>query len=485
MRKTGSLKHIVILAAVTLLSIAPQIGFGQEDAELAGRIFLKFDIPQRKFYVNEQVPIALHLYSDWLDLESISVSGVSTGGLIVGDFKKGRTEIQESRGVRYAILTYNSFIMAPSSGNFELEPLSVSFYIAGVRRIEGAPKPEMLNDNEIFYDRILGSSERVFRRLKTAPVKIEIFPLPAEDVPAGFGGAIGSFELEASVSPLKVRAGEPVMLKAVLTGSGNFSAITSLGLENAEGFKVYDPKFIPGENKLMVEQVLRPLSSDIKDVPELKLSYFDPDKGGYVTVKKGPFPIKVEGILKDEGRPIQLPFSPKEALKTDKKLEIIDIKASFGNPVSMDGLYFWRGGSFRVMLAMPLIVLFAGILVKRRLYILETNIEYARQLRSSKIAGKELPRLEALARGGDKKAFYDHLFLFIRNYLGARFGIQPQSLTETSIGPILVERAVSPAVILKIKKVFSDCYLARFTSCVMNNNDISASLAAAREIVKL
>lgn len=493
MRKIGSEVNRVrplrgqtlfIITALVILAALAGAFAADEPSELAGRIFLKLEMPERKFYINEKVPIALHLYSDWLDLENIEVSGISSGDLVVGEFKKGKTEIKQSGQTRFAVLTYDSFLMAPSSGEFELAPVSVSFYIAKVRRTQGAPEPEMLNENEIFYDRITGSSERVFRRLNTDPVRIEIMPLPERDVPPGFSGAIGSFDIEASSSPLKVMAGEAITVKAVITGTGNFSAIKSLGLEGSDLLKEYEPKLTPGENKLIIEQVLRPLSSDVTEVPAVGISFFDPEKGAYLTVKKGPFPVKVEGTLKKEEGAFRMPFSAGEAPKREKALSVINIKESFGAAQSMDDLYFWKASPFKLVLAIPPVVLLAGIIVRRRIHLLETNVEYARQLRSSKIAAREFPRLEAMAAKGNYRDFYDRLFVFIREYLGARFGVAPQSLTGVNIGPILAERAVDPSVAEKIKKVFSDCYLARFTACEMTKDDMSFAVSAVRGVIK-
>jgi len=100
-----------------------------------------------------------------------------------------------------------------------------------------------------------------------------------------------------------------------------------------------------------------------------------------------------------------------------------------------------------------------------------------------KIAKRELPKLERLARAGATGEFYDRAFNFIRQYLGARLGLSPQSLTENSIDAKLAQKVADPALLGKIKKAFSDCYLARFAAVGMNKDDAAATFAALKEIV--
>ncbi len=437
----------------------------QGQTDITDRIFVRLAVPKNKFYTNERLPIELQLYSDWLDLENIAVEGISTDELVVGDFKKGRTRIEEMSGTRYAVLGYDSFLMAPSPGSFELPPVKVSFYIAKVRRQEGAPPPEMLNDNEVFYNSILRESEVVSRQLKTEPVRLEVVLMPSENAPKDFRGAVGSFSIEASVDPRKVKAGEPVTVKAIFTGRGNFNAITSLGLDSREEFKAYGARFTPGENKLTVEQVLRPLSSDVTEVPEITLSYFDPDKSEYMTARAGPFPIKVEGVV-SQAQGFQLPvLKPKSEPKVEKKVEIIGDKKSARPPGRMADLFFFMSPGFKVIILLPLAVFLMALPVKRHLYKLETDANYARRLRSSRLAGKELPELGRLARSGQSKAFYDRAFLFIERYLGLGWKIEDEKIRA------------------EIRKIYDDCYLARFTPQGMDKDDAAATFKAIKGIV--
>ena len=63
------------------------------------------------------------------------------------------------------------------------------------------------------------------RELVSDSARLVVLPVPQEGRPAVYNGAVGSLSLQASVSPLRVRAGEPVVLTVDLDGVGNLKAM--------------------------------------------------------------------------------------------------------------------------------------------------------------------------------------------------------------------------------------------------------------------
>ena len=49
---------------------------------------------------------------------------------------------------------------------------------------------------------------------------MQVLPLPRENVPSGFGGAVGTYSLSLTVSPTNVAMGDPVTVKVQITGYG-------------------------------------------------------------------------------------------------------------------------------------------------------------------------------------------------------------------------------------------------------------------------
>ncbi|MEI8312032.1 MAG: BatD family protein, partial [Verrucomicrobiota bacterium] len=123
--------------------------------------------------------------------------------------------------------------------------------------------------------------------LKTKPVQIEVQPLPKDGRPEDFSGAVGKFSMEATVSPKKVSAGEPVNLKVAVSGQGNFEGMGAPALTGDEGWRSYPPsdKFqstdsigFTGEKTFEFALIAR---QDQTRTPGARFSYFDPSTGKY------------------------------------------------------------------------------------------------------------------------------------------------------------------------------------------------------------
>ena len=136
------------------------------------------------------------------------------------------------------------------------------------------------------------------------PVKIEIRPLPLTGRPPSFKNAVGrAFGMEVQAGRTVVRVGDPIELRVLIRGSGRLSGLilpelAAMGLV-AEQFSA--PEEPPsgevledGKGKLFrVSARLR--STDVKEIPALSFSYFDPEQGSYKTVTSQPIALSVKG----------------------------------------------------------------------------------------------------------------------------------------------------------------------------------------------
>ena len=123
--------------------------------------------------------------------------------------------------------------------------------------------------------------------------------LPEDNRPQDFSGAIGQFDFQASVSPLQVKAGDPLTLKMEIKGSGNFKDF-KIPEFTAAGFKTYQPSVKNAGDDKTAEEVIIPTNSSIKEVPAMQFSYFDTSIKDYKTVTQGPFDIQVTAPNPDQ-----------------------------------------------------------------------------------------------------------------------------------------------------------------------------------------
>ncbi len=134
---------------------------------------------------------------------------------------------------------------------------------------------------------------------------LEVRPLPLSGKPASFAGAVGTaFSIKVQASRTVVRVGEPIVLDILIRGDGRMEGLSLPGLINEQGlaadrFAVADDAIagVVGEDRSSkrFEVTVRLESADVREIPRLGFSYFDPKRGVYETVYSEPIALQVAG----------------------------------------------------------------------------------------------------------------------------------------------------------------------------------------------
>ncbi len=250
-------------------------------------------------YVGEVVPVELRFYfradGQFDNLQRPTFAG---DGFTAAPLSEPEQSEQFIDDIPYNVVTFRSAITPVKTGQIEVP----SAFMEGQMISAGAP-PGM----DPFFDQFFqnfpmpgfGRAENI--QAKTNARQLEVLPLPKEGRPENFGGAIGQFTLRASANPQIVKAGEPVMLKLALEGRGNFDAIAPPVLTDTDGWRTYAPKEVfnaadaigyGGTKTFEVSMVAR---TDQTASPGAELSYFDPIKKQYFTLKTDPVTVTAAG----------------------------------------------------------------------------------------------------------------------------------------------------------------------------------------------
>ncbi len=160
--------------------------------------------------------------------------------------------------------------------------------------------PSGMND---FFDFFAEAGSGETKILETESLEIKVIPLPKEEKPADFSGAVGNFEIEAVVDKKDVKINEPITLTVTISGSGNMKSVSGINFSVYSGFKKYDTIVVntSGDSKKF-KTIFIPLVSGEKEIPAASLSFFSPLKKQYGTIKTQPQKITVSGgALHSEG----------------------------------------------------------------------------------------------------------------------------------------------------------------------------------------
>lgn len=146
-----------------------------------------------------------------------------------------------------------------------------------------------------FVGREFQPADEFFKRLGER--SFEVRPLPEEDRPLGFTGAVGDFEARGSLDVSEMFVGDSFKLVVDYTGTGNLSDFAAPNLELstafADRFAVYGVSEERDDDRRRVVYDLAPLSADIDEVPAVELWTFDPISWSYRVVATEAQPVRV------------------------------------------------------------------------------------------------------------------------------------------------------------------------------------------------
>ena len=137
--------------------------------------------------------------------------------------------------------------------------------------------------------------------LDTPPVRVRVRPLPEAGRKPGFTGGIGKFELgKPALSATDVAVGDPLTLSVVITGEGNLEAISPPTIDGGDAWQTFTPTVevdrdaFSGRGSKTITYTLIPRSADVRSVPAIPFSYFDPERAAYVDLSVPPVMVNVK-----------------------------------------------------------------------------------------------------------------------------------------------------------------------------------------------
>jgi hypothetical protein len=206
-------------------------------------------------------------------------------------------------------------------------------------------------------------------------IELEIKPLPTAGRPPSFSGAVGQFKFSAEGNPPQVKIGDPITMKMLVSGRGNFDRVNAPTVAEPAGWHVY-----PATGNFTADDELGvsgTKSFEMAVVPEEKhttmpvveFSYFDPEAGKYVTLTSPAAPLIVHGDAIPKPPPatpsvaaVPAPDSPPPR-SLPAADDILGLRYDAGQQRSFEPLY--RNRAFLAAQAAPAAAL-VGFLIWRR-----------------------------------------------------------------------------------------------------------------------
>lgn len=302
--------------------------------------------------------------------------------------------------------------------------------------------------------------------LRTSPVTVDISPLPTQDKPANFSGAVGSFTFKPTISAQKMKANDAVTIKLDITGTGNLKLIKNPEIKFPKDFETYDAQvkndYKITENGLSgtksIEYMFIPRYPGKFTIPPIEFSYFDTRSNTYKTVSSPAYDLDVD---KDPnaGKNVSTSYSNQKDLEVDQDIRYIKTgDYSFKNPKS----FFVGSLSYLLWYLIPLVLFITFSIIYRKQIKANADIALMRTKKANKVATKRLKLAKQYLQTQKKDNFYEEILRAVWGYLSDKLTIPVAELNRENIEAELLRYGVGEDLIGTFMNILDTGEFARY-----------------------
>jgi BatD DUF11 like domain len=416
-----------------------------------GSAFVRLMLPKRELYVGQTVPVDIQVgLRPGLEASLNGLPTLNGDSFTLNKLSSQPEQTQELvEGKPYTVLTWHSALAAVKPGDFSLTvetPLTVRMRTAPQRRLRlpgGGFDDSLFGDvfNDSFFQDFFGGTTEKQITVTSDPDGLKVLELPAAGRPAGFAGAVGSFEVSSQLSAATTAAGDPLTLRLKVTGTGNFDRVNSAMLGEVYGWKTYKPtaKFQPADSvgysgEKDFEQAVIPMQPGKQTMPALAFSFFNPDTKQYETKLTAPLSVEVSAIpagslATTTGSASNPSLTPPNRPERDGLFP--DHVETGSTVATLRPLYFQ---TWFVSSQSALVLGFAGGLIfLRRREQRANDAEGARRREESSVIASCLAEMDAASVAGDTVRFFQSARAALQQRLATRWHVVPASITIADI----------------------------------------------------
>lgn len=439
------------------LKIVPASSPATPDATISNLAFLVLTVPKSEVYVGESFPVELQLYVQ--NAQDVQMPQLRAEGFSVGQSAKPQQTKTQRNNTVYNLVIFRMSATAVRTGELTLSAdCSLTLQIPNRARSQDPFDPfGMFNRNVSLHPTVL----------KTETQTIRVLPLPTENVPETFNGVVGSFTMQVTAGPTNVAVGDPVTVKVSISGNGPIEALRLPEQPAWREFKTYTPNTKSELNDSLgltgskqFEQVIIPQNHEIKMLPPLEFSFFDPNRRAYQTLKGPAIPLTVRATLAVVPPP-SLGSNATAQNNGPAQDDIVHIKAQLGMN-SAGNVPLLRRSWFLALQVVPLLGWLGLLAARKSRENLANNPRLRRQREVDQRVRDGLAQLRKQAAATDSEGFFATLFRLLQEQLGERLDMPSSAITESVIDEKLARMSVQAETLTGLRELFQMCNMARY-----------------------
>ncbi|MBD3234518.1 MAG: hypothetical protein GF315_12405 [candidate division Zixibacteria bacterium] len=427
------------------------------------KLFITAELNKRKAYVNEQVILTFKFYQAIRIRGNPELEKPSFDGFWIEDLPPQKKYYEHIDGTRYYVVEIKTALFPTSPGEKEIDPFKLTIMPDEFSTFFGR------DPFDAFFNRRKPSQPEV---LYSNRLKLDVKPLPVENKPANFTGAVGQFSLRAAPDVVEVEVNEPINYTITITGSGNIKAVDRPELNVPPEFRSYPSNASENINKnnyrlggtRVFEEVLIPKSPGTFELSPVRFSYFDPDKEKYIRMESKSYSFKVNpsSVAESENG---LPSAIQDIGTSVKDLRYLKTDLS----VKQSRVVYYNSPVFWVLQALPIFAVFGVLALRKRKDKMEGDIAYARSKRAKAVANKVLKSAREYLNGDDQRQFYQAISKALTGYIADKLSVSASGLTTDTLKESLNGK-VPESTIKESLEILRTCDFYRFASIEDTDN---------------
>jgi hypothetical protein len=421
-------------------------------AEYADKLaFLWIVLPKTNLYLNEPIVADFRIYyrSDVRKIDNPEQLTPEGNGLTFSQFVAGQPYSRRVGNATFSVIPISIAITPVKTGTVSISPMNGS----------------MVLNNLDMLQRMWGDAATPVRVPLTSPqMDLHVSPLPTEGMPPGFNGAVGSYTMTVSAGPTNLLTGDPITLHVQIAGHGALDSIAFPEQNNWDNFKIYPPNAKVNASDALgldgsktFEEIVTPQNSDIKALPPISFSFFNPEEKKYHTLNYAATPLVVRAAT-----PGAMPaVAATTAEIPQPKADIAPLKQHLGELAEIRPPLVEQPW-FLMLQGVPVFALMSCVAWRKRKENLANNPKLRRQRQVAQIVREGLQQLQRLAAEKNSDEFFATLFRMLQEQLGERLDLPASAITEAVIDERLRPRGVSAETLASLHELFQTCNLARY-----------------------
>ncbi len=446
--------------------------------------FLKLVLARKEIYVGETVVAELDLYllSRVQNVSQFQLTGFPADGFNVGKMAQGQRRQARVGNALYTLIPIYFPLKAIKAGPMALGPVTARTVVElpSQNRSRGS-----LLDQFGFRDPFEVEHESL--TLATDAENLQLLPLPGANVPPQFNGAVGTYSMNVTAGPTNVAAGDPVTVKIQISGRGTLDSLTLPEQPGWNKFTTYPPTTklettdsLGLQGVKTFEQIMVPRDPDIKALPPVVFSFFDPDQKGYRTLSHPPLPLVVRPASATPSPTVVTSARGQESALPAQ--DIVPNKQRLGS-LARIGVPLVRQTWFLALQGVPLLAFFSAFVWRRRADSLTHNPRLRRQRQVAVLIREGLSQLRQVAAANHSDEFFATVFRLLQEQLGERLDLPASAITEAVIDEHLRPRGATESTLRPLQELFQTCNLARYAP-VKTSQELSALIPKVEAVLR-